>query len=281
MTGRLSLLQQTWFRILVVGLVLFGITDAALFITNNPNLAPTVIVLGAFLVPVTFIIYLYDRFQHTEMHLNLLAMTFLLGGVLGVVVAAVLEWETLRTLRLPSLLGVGLVEESAKLLIPIFIFVRGKYRHQVDGLLIGVACGMGFATLETMGYSLRALIDANGSVAVLDGTLLVRGLLSPVGHAAWTGYVCAVIWWERERGRHHLYFNRAILTAFVVVILLHAAWDVFGSITSRTSLELKVVEYIGLFIVALISLALFGRRMNQAQQNQLRSQTQPSGANTE
>ena len=281
MTGRLSLLQQTWFRILVVGLVLFGITDAALFITNNPNLAPTVIVLGAFLVPVTFIIYLYDRFQHTEMHLNLLAMTFLLGGVLGVVVAAVLEWETLRALSLPSLLGVGLVEESAKLLIPIFIFVRGKYRHQVDGLLIGVACGMGFATLETMGYSLRALIDANGSVAALDGTLLVRGLLSPVGHAAWTGYVCAVIWWERERGRHHLYFNRAILTAFVVVILLHAAWDVFGSITSRTSLELKAVEYIGLFIVALISLALFGWRMNQAQQNQLRSQTQPSGANTE
>jgi RsiW-degrading membrane proteinase PrsW (M82 family) len=268
MTGRFILLRQTWFKILLVGLVLFGITDAALFITNNPNLAPTVIVLGACLVPVTFVVYLYDRFQHMEMRLSSLATLFLLGGVLGVVVAAVLEWKTLRSLSLPSLLGAGLVEESAKLLIPILILVRGKYRHEVDGLLIGVACGMGFATLETMGYSMRALIDANGNVGALDGTLLVRGLLSPLGHAAWTGYVCAVIWHERERGRHHLYFNRAILTALVVAVLLHTAWDAFGTITSRTSIELKATEYIGLFVVALISLALFAWRMNHAEKNQ-------------
>jgi len=280
MRGRFIFVQQTWFRVLFVGLVLFGITDAALFITKNPNLAPTVIVIGAFLVPVTFVIYLYDRFKHMEMRLNLLAMTFLLGGVLGIVVAAFLEWGTLRSLSLPSLLGVGLVEESAKLLIPIFILVRGKYRHEVDGLLIGVACGMGFATLETMGYSLVALINANGNVGALDGTLLVRGLLSPVSHAAWTGYVCAVIWWERERGRHHLYFNRAILTAFIAVVLLHTVWDVFGSITSRTSINIKAVEYIGLFVVALISLILFAWRMNQAQQNQQRSEMPVSEANT-
>ena len=276
MTGRFIIVQQTWFKILFIGLVLFGITDAALFITDNPNLAPTVIVLGAFLVPVTFVIYLYDRFRHTEMHLNLLAMTFLLGGVLGTVVAAILEWGTLRHLSLSSLLVVGLIEESAKLLFPIFIFIRGKYRHQVDGLLIGVACGMGFATLETMGYSLRALIDANGNVAALDGTLLVRGLLSPVGHAAWTGFVCAVIWWEREKGKHHLYLNRAILTAFIAAVLLHTAWDEFGSITGRTSIGLLATEYIGLFVVALASLALFALKMNQAQQNQQRSETRLS-----
>ena len=91
MTGRFAVVQQTWFKTLFIGVVLFGITDAALFVTNNPNLAPTVIVLGSFLVPVTFVIYLYDRFRHMEMRLSLLAVTFLLGGVLGIVVAAVLE----------------------------------------------------------------------------------------------------------------------------------------------------------------------------------------------
>ena len=177
------------------------------------------------------------------------------------------------------MLAVGVIEESAKLLFPIFIFILGKYRHEVDGLLIGIACGMGFATLETMGYSLRALIDANGNVAALNGTLLVRGLLSPVGHAAWTGYVCAVIWWERERGGRHLYFNRSILTAFAVAVLLHTAWDAFGTITSRTSIELNATDYIGLFVVALVSLALFARKMNQAQLNQQRSEAQASEAN--
>jgi RsiW-degrading membrane proteinase PrsW (M82 family) len=266
MTKKLSFVQQTWFRVLFIGLVLFGITDAALFITNNPNLAPTVIVLGAFLVPVTFVIYLYQRFHHREFSLNLLARTFLFGGVVGLVVAAVLEWGTLRSLNVLSLLGVGAVEESAKLLLPIFIFLRGKYRHEVDGLLIGVACGMGFATLETMGYSLVSLINAQGNVGALDGTLLVRGLLSPVGHAAWTGYVCAVIWLERERV-HSLILNRAIWGAFIVVVLLHTSWDLFGSITSRTSTSLVAIEYIGLAAVALISVALFAWRVNQSEKD--------------
>jgi len=259
-------MRHTWFRVLFIGLILFGITDAALFLTDNPNLAPTVILLGAFLVPVTFVLYLYQRFHHREFPVNLLAVTFLFGGVVGLVVAAVLEWGTLRSLNLLSLLGVGAVEESAKLLFPIFIFLRGKYRHEVDGLLIGIACGMGFATLETMGYSLVSLVSAQGNVGALDGTLLVRGLLSPVGHAAWTGYVCAVIWLERERA-HRLILNRAILTAFIVVVLLHTSWDAFGSITTRTSTALTAVEYIGLAAVALISLSLLVWRVNQSEKD--------------
>lgn len=215
------------------------------------------------------------------MHLSLLATTFLVGGVLGVVVAAVLEWETLRSLSLPSLLGVGLVEESAKLLFPIFILLRGKYRHELDGLLIGIACGMGFATLETMGYSLRALLNANGDVGALDGTLLVRGLLSPASHAAWTGFVCAVIWSERERERGPLIFNKAIWGAFILAVLLHTSWDAFGSITKRTSIRIMAVEYVGLFIVAMASLALFAWRMNRAQQNQQASEAPLAQDNAE
>lgn len=269
MTKRVSFVQQTWFRVLFIGLVLFGITDAALYITDNPNLAPTVILLGAFLVPVTFIIYLYQRFHHMEFPVSLLAVTFLFGGVVGIVVAALLEWGTLRNLSVLSLLGVGAIEESAKLLFPIFIFLRRKYLHEVDGILIGIACGMGFATLETMGYSLVSLISAQGNVGALDGTLLVRGLLSPAGHAAWTGYVCAVIWLEREKA-HHPVLNRAVLSAFVLVVLLHAAWDALGSITTRTSVSLAAFEYIGLTAVALISLTLLTWRIDQAEKNQRR-----------
>ncbi len=266
MTKRVSFVQQTWFRVLFIGLVLFGITDAALRITENPNLVPTVILLGAFLVPITFVIYLYQRFHHREFPVNLLAVTFMFGGVVGIVVAAVLEWGTLRTLSPLSLLGVGAIEESAKLLFPIFIFLRGKYRHEVDGILIGIACGMGFATLETMGYSLVSLINTHGSVGALDGTLLVRSLLSPAGHAAWTGYVCAVIWLEREKARHPI-LNGTVLSAFVLVVLLHTSWDVFGSITTQTSVSLTVIQYIGLTAVALISLVLLAWRIGQSEKD--------------
>jgi RsiW-degrading membrane proteinase PrsW (M82 family) len=266
MTKIVSFVQQAWFRVLFIGLALFGITDAALRITDNPNLVPTVILLGAFLVPVTFVVYLYQRFHHREFPVNLLAVTFLFGGVVGIVIAALLEWGTLRNLHLLSLLGVGAIEESAKLLFPIFIFLRGKYLHEVDGILIGIACGMGFATLETMGYSLVSLISTQGNVAALDGTLLVRGLLSPAGHAAWTGYVCAVIWLERERARHPI-LNGAVLSAFVLVVLLHTSWDVFGSITTRTSVSLTAIQYMGLTAVALISLVLLAWRIGQAEKD--------------
>jgi protease PrsW len=43
---------------------------------------------------------------------------FLWGGVLGTVVAGVLEYEVARTLSLLPKLLIGLIEESAKLIVP-------------------------------------------------------------------------------------------------------------------------------------------------------------------
>jgi hypothetical protein len=48
-----------------------------------------------------------------------------------------------------------------------------------------------------MGYGLAAFLNNNGSVGALEATLLVRGLVSPVGHAAWTGRV----WHSSPGGR--------------------------------------------------------------------------------
>jgi len=62
-----------------------------------------------------------------------------------------------------------------------------------------IAAGMGFAALETMGYGLVSFMQSRGDILILQQVLLIRGLLSPAGHAAWTGFVCAVLWRERER----------------------------------------------------------------------------------
>jgi len=42
------ILQRTWWRVLIVGLILYGITAHMLASAGNPNLVPTVILLGAF-----------------------------------------------------------------------------------------------------------------------------------------------------------------------------------------------------------------------------------------
>ena len=82
---------------------------------------------------------------------------------------------------------------------------------------------MAFAALETMGYELVALVSSQGSLNTLDETILIRGLLSPVGHAAWTGLIAATLW--RERARTGKAFTPLVLGFFLLAAALHSLWD--------------------------------------------------------
>lgn len=195
----LRCVNQRWFQLFGGGILLFFGAEQAFKYTSNVNLLPTVILLGASVVPAAFVAYFYsqertlDRTTHREAPLILLTVCFFIGGALGLFVAGILEYAVLQKISVLSILGVGLIEESAKLIFPIIIYVNRRYLTEIDGLLFGVASGMGFAVLETMGYGLVALIGSQGDIGALEQTLLIRGLLSPAGHAAWTGFVCAIL----------------------------------------------------------------------------------------
>ena len=45
-----------------------------------------------------------------------------------------------------------------------------------------------------MGYAFVTLIASGGNVNAVEQTLLIRGLLSPAGHMAWTGLACGALW---------------------------------------------------------------------------------------
>ncbi|HEY2206179.1 MAG TPA: PrsW family glutamic-type intramembrane protease [Pseudonocardia sp.] len=62
------------------------------------------------------------------------------------------------------MIGVGLIEENSKLLIPVgVLLVLPRYRRRADGLLLGVAAGAGFAALETMGYAFGTLLSSRAA----------------------------------------------------------------------------------------------------------------------
>lgn len=112
---------------------------------------------------------------------SVLAATALVGGVIG----------------LGALLCVGFIEETAKVIVPLGVLAATwqRSRSPVDGLLVGLASGLGFAVLEAMGYAFVALVRAGGNLGTVEQQqLLLRGLLAPAGHAAWTGLLCAAIW---------------------------------------------------------------------------------------
>ena len=265
--------RQNWFLVLIGGLVLFILTDWALNSTGNPNFLPTVILIGAFLVPVTFVFFIYHRVPPGEIPIPTVVVTFLWGGALGAVVAGILEYQTIRQLGIPQLFGVGLIEEAAKLILPVAIFLRGRFRHEADGLLFGVAAGMGFAALETMGYGFVSFLQSQGSVGTLNQTLLIRGLLSPVGHAAWTGIVCAALWRPRER-LGHIAITWTVFGTFILAIVLHASWDILGSISSLVKSNLGWLDIIGIVVVGGISLWLLIRKIRMTHHGQVKIVTQ-------
>ena len=59
----MGLLRRRWLQILLSGIVLLVLVERALIATSNPIYAPSTILLGAFLVPITFVTYLYERLQ--------------------------------------------------------------------------------------------------------------------------------------------------------------------------------------------------------------------------
>jgi RsiW-degrading membrane proteinase PrsW (M82 family) len=236
--------RRPWLQILLAGLILYVAMERVLVATGNVNLVPGVICLGAFLGPVAFVAYVYERAP--DVPLPTLLWCFLAGGVLGVTAAGLLEYQTLLSYGALPTFAVGLAEETSKLLVPLAFFVLWRHRREADGLLFGVAAGMGFAAFETMGYALTVLIASQGQIHALEQVLFTRNLLSPAGHAAWTGLVCAALW--RARLDPRPVAKVAFVATFLLCVTLHALWD---SATSRW----------GLIPVALISWMLLSLRM--------------------
>ncbi len=258
----MRVLRRRWLQIFFGGLVLLYLLERTLLATQSLNFVPSVLLLGAFLVPVTFTIYLYERLPEWEVPLPPLAVCFVWGGALGAVVAGSLEYDLLRSLGVLALLGVGLIEEGAKLIFPLIFYFLGRYRSEGAGILFGVSTAMGFAALETMGYGFITLLQSRGNLALLDEVLLARGLTSPAGHAAWTGLVCAVLWRERLRaGRAVL--NSKVVGAFATAVVLHAVWDTFASVRSSTFVGFLSLELLSL-LIAVVSLTLLIRRVREA-----------------
>jgi protease PrsW len=84
-----GVLRRRWLQIFVSGLILVYLLELTLVATSNPIYVLSIL-LGAFLVPVTFVAYLYEGLPSWDVPLQTLAVCFLWGGVLGTVFAGAL-----------------------------------------------------------------------------------------------------------------------------------------------------------------------------------------------
>jgi len=221
---RTSWSRRPWLRMFLGGLGLWVATVVVTFVTQNVNLVPTIILLGSFLVPVTFVAYAFGRAGEVVTAQRILT-AFVYGGVLGVLGASLLEAEFLKQPSLPAFVGVGLIEEAVKL-AALWLLARRLPRYTMrDGVVLGAAVGFGFAALESAGYAFNALFTGNGlSLLDLVETEVLRGILAPVGHGLWTAIVGGVLFGAAARGGR-LRLAGSVVGVYLLVAGLHGLWD--------------------------------------------------------
>lgn len=235
-TSKLSGSRNAWVRVLLTGFLLYIISIILVISTGNPNLFPTMILLGNFLVPVTFVAYLYEHQQISSIKLPQLAMSFFLGGVLSVFGAGLLEPLLISGAKLnfATALQIGLIEEVAKILAVMFVARKMRHNSELDGLLLGAAVGMGFAALESTGYAFSTFLQiftkdlVSGTPQIFSllatiGVTALRSLLAPFGHGVWTAILSAVLFRESRANRFQINFS--VIITYLLVALLHAVWD--------------------------------------------------------
>ncbi|MBF8193385.1 PrsW family intramembrane metalloprotease [Nonomuraea sp. K274] len=224
--------MRPWARIFLIGLVLWVATVVVTAWTGNASLVPTVVLFGSFLVPVTFVVWAYGRGRSPRVTVERLFMAFVVGGVLGVLGASLLESWLIRPSIIMYVL-VGLIEEGVKLAALMFVTRHMDRRGTRDGVVLGATVGFGFAAFESSGYAFNALFTADGlSLAQLVETELLRGVLTPVGHGLWTAIAGGVLFAAGGR------FRMPVVLTYLGVSLLHALWDSMTAIAIAITLVL-------------------------------------------
>ncbi len=231
-------IKRRYWRIFLVGLAAYLVSLQALQATDNPHLVPLVMLLASTLVPVCFVVFCWEAGAFVDMPLSVVGLTFISGGVLGLLLAAILEPTLVLGSGFGAALGIGLCEESAKAVAVAWFLRDRRVRSELDGLVLGAAAGMGFSALETAGYGfdhfLTGFVAAAGPTASPDalfmagvhamtGVLMLRMAFAVFGHGVWTAIICAALW--RERGHVSLRQVSGVALAFAIAVVPHALWD--------------------------------------------------------
>ncbi|HEX2967088.1 MAG TPA: PrsW family glutamic-type intramembrane protease [Syntrophorhabdaceae bacterium] len=262
--------RKHWLSMLSFGLLLFLASVFIMFYTGNLNLYPTVLIIGNFLTPAVFVIFFYDR-QHTgDLRAGTVFWAFVVGGLLGVLGASVLEPLLItrpgnrEEITLFTAMIIGLVEEGVKI-AAVVVAARGLVRYlEMDGVVLGAAVGMGFAAFESTGYAFTTLIMSRGNLLVPLLQTVIRGLIAPFGHGVWTAILGAALF--REAHSNHFHITGRVLLLYLFVSILHCLWNGLSGmflLVIPPGIPVPLVP-ISVIIVGIITLAgLYGQAWRQ------------------
>jgi protease PrsW len=216
--------SSLWKYLLLGGTVIWLFAALITGITQDDILAPTVILIGSFLVPVTVVAFVLSLRPEGYLTTSEVVFGFLAAGTVAVVTTALAEVYLLPEAA-GTFIGVGAIEETGKGLVLLAVAHSVHYREPRDGMLLGAVVGAGFASFESAGYALQTMLQHlhEHTIADILETEAFRGVLAPFGHITWTALLGGALFASSRGGRFHL--TTRLAGTFAGVIALHALWD--------------------------------------------------------
>jgi len=216
-----------FFRALLATILVYLLFDIAWRAFENVTIIPGLIITGSFAVPLSTLIFFIEVNVRRNVSLYQVTKLLLVGGVLSFIVSLIL-FGVSDVFTLDWLGGsfAGLVEEPGKVFALLIVASLPRYKYILNGLLFGAAVGAGFAAFESAGYAMYAG-TVQGNTALMTTTILLRGLLSPLGHIVWTSMCGGALW--RVKGdqlfRFRMLLDFRFLRIFLIATVLHMVWN--------------------------------------------------------
>jgi hypothetical protein len=222
---------------------------AGILVLYLAGLISAAILVSAFLVPVLYLIYLYEAQVYRDEPATVLGFT--LGGGIVVGILVTLFERTIYNplqyignpfgnagINIGGLLIVGLllpvVQEAVKPLPAFFLPNRKDFPETVDGLVFGVAAGLGFSLAEAIiGFSsVLTSMPAHTAPGNWIYDLATLAVFQPLLQGSATGMIAATIWrWRRGRlaGRE--------IGGIAMAVIAHIAFSAGTQLMKETSVN--------------------------------------------
>ena len=221
---------------------------------------------AVFLLPVLYLLYVYEVEVYDSEPWLLIAATMVAGAILGYAFTA-LTGGAISGLEMSGdsgrdLLFAGVVipifAQALMLVGPLFLyFYRPGLREPLDGLTFGAASALGF-TLATMLTSIWPLLGGPlvGSGSPLDWSLrlLNSGILIMLINAGTTSLVTASVWLNRyDLRRAARGWEANVLTTIVVAVVVQIILGILSVVVP------DVVLKVGIHAVAAVAVLVYMR----------------------
>lgn len=235
----------------------FIIGLAAIVVLVATGLVVAALLASIFLVPTLYVLYLYEAQVYRDEPALVLGATLAGGLILGLIVTIIADHVIGVTIGSDAgpIFGYTVILPIIQLIVmplpALLLRSRPQFNETIDGLVFGIAAGLGFGVAEgIVNYSnVIANLGVHTDSASWIYPMVSLAVLVPLVQGSATGAITASLWRQDRRGTARWVSLFGIPVALIAVLAFYAGGQVLAS---HFAAPLTVLAYQAAIVLILI-----------------------------